>query len=228
MKYNKAFKPYLMSICMRSRMLKNALVATAFASLSLFGAEKAEIQALRNRVESQALLDFVLLDSPQIEGVQIHHVIDTNKDGIIQAPDEIKRIYLDSSLKYNLHIKEPIAPFGELRVFVPQHEYWGTSIDVTLTQYAKNRPISNTRTNLVDLAHINDTNSERGKPQGVVIIPLDKYRRNYEQVKESASTDKITYYLEIMGKNGASHFCSYTLDFSSKTDKTSNESIVKK
>ena len=217
-----------MPIRMKCHMLKSALVATTFASLSLFSAEKAEIEALRNKIESRALLDIMLSEAPRIEGIQIHHVIDKNEDGIIQAPDEIVRIYLNQNLKYHLHIKEPIAPLGQLRVFVPQHEYWGTSIDVTLTQYVENRPISNTCTNIVNLTHTHETNSYRGKPQGVVIIPLDTYRKNYEQVKRPTSVTKVTYYLNVAGKNGMSHLSSYTLDFSLKPENIVDSTVVKK
>ena len=229
--HSKEFKPCQAHPRMdlrRGRIMKSALMAAVFSTLTLRGAEKTEALTLRDKIESRALLDLVLLDSPQIEGIQIHHVIDKNGDGIIQAPDEIVRIYLNQNLRYNLHIREPIPPFGQLRVFVPQHEYWGTSIDVTLTQYAKNRSLSNKCTNIVDLTHTHDTNSYRGKPQGVTIIPLDEYRENYQQIRKSASADKITYYLTIMGKNGVSHSCSYTLDFSLKPEDVTNEAVVKK
>ncbi len=212
-----------------SRALQaSALAAYSFALFaadlpakvsSLTQVEREERVRALTRAESEERENIVnkamfSLPNPRINGIQVHHVIDKNSDGIIQAPEEIQRIYTDSSLKYHLVIKKPIPAQGMIVIYIPQDQYWKTTIDLRISESSIERTSSiKNYKNLIDLTQIDATNSDKGKSQTLVVLTSENRKRTYEQTRGKPLTEKVTYHITSFGGNGAMHSCMFTVDY---------------
>jgi hypothetical protein len=166
-----------------------------------------------------AVMEFSFKAKPVIREMQIHHVFDRNGNGKIEYPQELEKVYFDTSQKYFLHVKEPIPAIGELRFYVPEQDYLGTCVDTKIgfteatppgsIPYSPYRSFSSLRTNVVDLTNRNQTNSYVGKPLGVGSFPLEE---NITRLRKTGRTGVIMYTFTVMGRNGASHMYIYSVD----------------
>lgn len=215
-----------MSISFVQALKTSALAAYGLALMVAESPKESATVTRAQRGERENLANIVQFSStptPRIERIQIHHIIDKNGDGKFQAPEEIERIYADSSLKYNLIVREPIPPKGYLAVVVPQDPYWGTTIDLEARETVDGKTISSRiYTNCVDLTMTNATNSYQGKPQTITIVTPEKRKSAYEQRHGATLIEKRTYHLKVMGKDGItpSYSCMFTVDYGATTSST--------
>lgn len=181
-----------------------------------------------------AEIEFSSKDKPQMKGIQIHHVIDHNGNGTIRYPEELEKIYLDTSLTSYLRVKKPIPAIGELHFYVLEQNYRGTRVDTKIgfidelprdhilrQQGATYQTFSLVKTNVRDLTFASPTNSHRGKPLDVGSFPL---KENQEMLRGVGKAGIIAYTYTVRSQGGgASDIFMFSVDYGPLLPHATNE-----
>ncbi|MEK6928520.1 MAG: hypothetical protein AABW65_01020 [Nanoarchaeota archaeon] len=206
--------------------IKKGTALAALASLFILNTNKAEDSPItplpENYLYTAPTLDSRLYKTnlfpiqPKVNGIEIHHFIDYDKNGIYDIPRETRKSYTNSSSKYGVYVKENIPSFGFIGIIVPQHHYWNSEIDIVfsdITEGKSRNPIN--KKEKMDLTNINESNSYEGKPHGIITINLDKLKEAYLRTYGKKIEGKRDYSANIYRKDGKySHWCFFRVDYS--------------